>query len=162
MNAGAFTLSPHPLRQLAAHMRARRRPVPAWLSAAEAALFKRLAPADQVEGLAVVQTLRMWGYEGDRSLLVAGLLHDVGKSLAPSGAVYRMAFTIMERAPEVLRRPTFKSIRPLAILAEHARLGAELAARERLPDDVVGLIRDHHSPAGGPRMQALQRADGQH
>ena len=160
MSSAAFDLAAHPLRQLAAHLGATPRPAPSWLGPAEARLFQRMPAPDQVEGLAVVRRLRLWGYADDGALLSAGLLHDVGKSLAPPAAGYRMAITAIERLPARVRPGLVATMQPLRILWGHAHIGAELAAQEGLRDDVVALIRDHHAPAGNERMRALQHADG--
>ncbi len=151
----------HAAKQLVWHIRAQRPlAAPAWLEPTEAQLFRRMAPADQFEGLAVMETLRQWG--GDRDLLVAGLLHDVGKSLAPPGAGYRVLVTVLETiAPRVLPLLACRS-EALRSLTEHAVIGGKMAADAGLPRDVVRLIAEHHQPSSDDRMMALQRADALH
>ena len=150
----------HAARQLAWHLRASRPLAPPdWLSRAESDLFSRMPPADQLEGLAVARSLAERGWGADRELLLAGALHDVGKSLAPAGARYRVVMTALQAlAPSMAswligRSPT------LSALADHPASGAELAAAAGLPSDVVRLIAGHHQPAQDARMAALQQAD---
>lgn len=120
-----------------------------------------MPPADQLEGLAVSRTLMEWGYSQDRELLVAGTLHDVGKSLAPAFVGYRVAMTALSVVPGVLPvlSRLFTTVR---LLDEHASNGALIAARAGLPADIVRLIGKHHSSSNEPRLMALQRADSLH
>ncbi|MGH2469380.1 MAG: HDIG domain-containing metalloprotein, partial [Chloroflexota bacterium] len=110
----------------------------------EAALFARMPPADQLEGLQVLAELRRWGFEGDRDLLLAGLLHDMGKAQAPARVRYRMAATLLEGSPRLLRSIGRHSP-VLRVLANHAALGAAMARRAELPLDVQRLIALHHT-----------------
>jgi putative nucleotidyltransferase with HDIG domain len=153
----------HTARQLATHLTARRRLFPPpWLTPVEAGLFHRMSPADQVEGLAVAATLEEWGHGSDRNLLLAGLLHDVGKSLAPPDARHRVVMTLLETlAPRLLPSLAARS-KAIDVLRNHAALGAQLAAGAGLPDDVRRLVAQHHQPPHDVRTEALQQADGMH
>jgi putative nucleotidyltransferase with HDIG domain len=121
-----------------------------------------MAPADQLEGLAVSQTLVEWGFGADRELLAAGALHDVGKSLAPPFVGYRMAMTALgSLAPRLV--PALSRISPtVRLLDQHAANGARMAEQAGLSSEAVRLIGEHHSLATEPRLLALQRADGLH
>ncbi|MBV8083856.1 MAG: HDIG domain-containing protein [Chloroflexi bacterium] len=148
----------HAARQLVWHVRAPSLTAPAWLIPSERLLFARMCPADRLEGLRVCRALSSWGYGSDRSLLVAGLLHDVGKSLAPPSAVWRVALTALEAlvpAGLLAQLPG-----PMGTLARHASAGAKMAAEAGMSQDVVALIAGHHGLAENDRMAALQRADG--
>ena len=153
---------PHVIRQVAWHLTARPQEPPAWLGSAEAELFARMAPADQREGLAVVKTLTAWGQGSDRSLLVAGLLHDAGKSLASTGVAYRIASALVQGVRPLPRRALARRLRGLAILTDHAALGAEMAREAGLPEDVQTLIARHHLPPTDARQRLLWRADELH
>ena len=150
----------HAARQLAWHLRARRPlPAPAWLTPPERALFDRMPPPDQLEGMAVARALRSWGWAADRDLLLAGLLHDAGKSLAPPDARWRVLMTALETLAPSLVSPLARRSATVHALAVHANTGARLAAEASLPEGVVHLIAGHHSDAEDARTQALQLAD---
>jgi putative nucleotidyltransferase with HDIG domain len=137
-------------------------PPPDWLTPAEAELFRRMAPADQLEGLAVARQLTGWGYGADRDLLVAGLLHDVGKSLASRGVLLRTTATLIAALTPWLAWALYRRGGALGMLFRHPATGAQLAAQAGLPPRVIELIRDHHAPPFDARMAALQLADSLH
>lgn len=154
-------------RQLALHLSIGRPfAPPVWLSATEGALFGGMPPADQWEGLQVLAELRRWGFARDRDLLLAGLLHDMGKAQAPAKARYRMAATLLEGHPR-LQRCIARHSPALCTLANHAALGAAMARQAELPLDVQRLIAQHHTPVDqaqpiAARLAALCRADALH
>jgi HD-like signal output (HDOD) protein len=153
----------HAARQLVWHLKATAPyEPPVWLNPAEAILFLRMPPADQFEGLAVLRMLEAWGYADDRDLLVAGLLHDVGKSLAPSGVFFRMTATLIASLMPWLAWALDRRGGRLGRLFRHPASGAQIAAQAGLTADVVDLIRGHHSPPHHSRMAALQLADSLH
>ncbi|MBN2470157.1 MAG: hypothetical protein JXN59_05470, partial [Anaerolineae bacterium] len=67
----------------------------AVLSPAEMALFRRLRRSEQLHSLRVLGAVQAAG-ESNPALLVAALLHDVGKTVGP--------FTLPERVLVVLAR----------------------------------------------------------
>ena len=121
-----------------------------------------MAPADQLEGIAVAKTLTDWGHAADRSLLAAGVLHDAGKSLAPLGARYRVLMTVLETIGPWAVALAGQRSRAITALAEHASAGARMAEQAGLDPDVVWLIAAHHTNPTDPRMEALQKADALH
>ena len=92
------------VRQFRSHLLARVRPaeragLAGWVPAALLDLFDAMPVADRRHGLDVVASLRASGGGSDTELLLAGLLHDCGKSI-PTGRDGRAPG---DRAGELLR-----------------------------------------------------------
>lgn len=139
------------------------------LTVEERALFARQAPQDQAHALAVYETLCQEGHTLP-DLLVAALLHDVGKAAAQLPAWQRALFVLAERfAPDMLGRPvrgqTGSWWRPLRDYARHAEIGAIWAEEARSSSLAVALIRRHedqletHQTDEDHLLGALQAAD---
>ncbi len=138
-----------------------------WLSPSAYALWERQAPRDQAHSLRVMRWLLP--YAEDAVLLRAALLHDVGKSVCRLRVWHRALWVLVERV-SFLRR--FFVVphgwrRPFWVLAEHSRLGADLARSVGCSEEVVWLIA-HHQEAerrGGAeqerRLRLLRWADKQ-
>jgi putative nucleotidyltransferase with HDIG domain len=143
------------------------REVAAILSPAQQALFWQMSTTDQRHSLNVVRTLiAMGATSGD--LLVAALLHDVGKS--------RHHLYLWERVMVVVIR-TFGSAaasrwgnehsngwrRPFVIYRQHPYWGAEMALAAGCSPLTVELIRDHHdrdeARGDSKLLRVLQQAD---
>jgi len=133
--------------------------VAAHLPPAALTLFETMSPADQRHSLRVRQGLQARGSTDD--MLVAALLHDVGKA----GRVpfwTRPAIVLGKRlAPRLLaklvvpprdfalqRRRLPRWRRSLSYAWYHADVGADLAAAAGLPEQAVLYIRTHHQPNG--------------
>ena len=135
--------------------------VDARLSPAALALFETMSPADQRHALRVCQGLRARGCTDDL-LLIAALLHDVGKAGGRVPFWTRPVIVLGKRlAPCLLaklvvpprdfalvrrRLPCWR--RSLSYAWYHADVGADLAAAAGLPEQVVLYIRTHHQPNG--------------
>ncbi len=121
------------------------------LTRPQQALFFRMSPADRRHALAVYRTLYDRGCRRSE-LLVAALLHDVGKSAAPLPLWGRAVVVLLGRlAPALLDRlaapPAEGWRRPFIVYRQHARLGAEWAAKAGADPLSVTLIRWHEETA---------------
>jgi putative nucleotidyltransferase with HDIG domain len=116
------------------------------------ALFTRLQASEQAHSLEVFRRLRERN-ETNRDLLVAALLHDVGKSRHP--------IRLWERVAIVLGKVFFpKKVgvwgqgeprgwrRPFVIAEQHAVWGAEMARRAGASPTTVALIQRHQEAHG--------------
>jgi len=133
-------------------------------------LFRRLQTSEQAHAIQVLKTIQSWG-EDHPDLLVAGLLHDIGKICHP--------LRIWERVIIVLGKFLFPAkytawgdgpprgvTRAFVIAAQHPSWGAALAQEAGSTPLVVRLVRRHQekSPNSNPShenrlLEILQRAD---
>ncbi len=140
------------------------------LSPAQIVLFRQMQPSEQMHAFQVYQKLSATGW-GDRDLLAAALLHDVGKILYPLSSMDRVVIVLGKRlfpkkisswaggVPSGWRRP-------FVIGKYHSEWGAELAKKANTSARAVELIRRHQdSPSDYPKsdtdknLAALQAAD---
>lgn len=140
------------------------------LTPAQQALFRRMSAPDRRHALRVYQMLTAQGPQ-PQDLLVAALLHDVGKAAGPPPLWVRVAVVLLERwAPHWLDRLGEGEPRgwrrPFVLYRQHAEIGAEWAARAGCSPLTVALIRCHHEPLGllqdeeDHLLALLQEADG--
>jgi predicted HD phosphohydrolase len=151
---------------------AEREAVAARLGPRLAELFARMTPAEQAHSYRVAQALITRGQIED-DLLIAALLHDVGKIRAP--------LQLWERAVVVLGRKLAPGLaerlgradeanpwpgRAFVTAWQHAAWGAELAEQAGAPSRAAALIRRHQlAPPTPPRTEedrllaALRQAD---
>lgn len=134
----------------------------ALLSDGERALFESMMARDQQHGLDVYSRLRGQGHAA-RDLLVAALLHDVGKGRI--ALWHRAAYVLLDAgAPGLVERLATPSDasgwRPaLYRCRHHAELGARLAADAGSSARVVELIRSADDDTGDEGALALKAAD---
>jgi len=124
-------------------------PARSVLTEEQMALFIRLQTSEQAHSLRVLQTLL--NQEKDHpDLLVAALLHDIGK-------IYH-SLCIWERVVVVLGKQFFPNLmqrwggaqprgwkRPFVVACEHPKWGAQLAQKAGTSPIAVILIREHQN-----------------
>ncbi len=112
-------------------------------------LFEQMPRADQRHALDVYHALRHEGYE-DTDLLIAALLHDLGKSRGIP-LPYRVAIVLLRAlAPGLLhlldkRHSLWR--RPFHVSLHHPQIGAAMIADLGGNDRVVAFVRYHHRPS---------------
>jgi len=134
------------------------------LSPSLLALFETLSHTEQQHGLALCRGLEAQG-DASPDLLVAALLHDAGKTVAPPylwervwvvlAGYYapRLAERLSQGAPRGIRRG-------FVTRRMHPQWGADLAEKAGANARVVALIRNHHAPPGNDEELArLQKMD---
>ncbi|MBN2556783.1 MAG: HD domain-containing protein [Anaerolineales bacterium] len=147
------------------------REVLAILPAEMAALFQHLPSADQCHSIRVLNTLKKAG-EQEPDLLAAALMHDIGKSRFHLNMIERVIIVLAERYfPQQARRwgqgkpKGWK--RCFVVAVQHPYWGADMVSSAGGNETLVGLIREHQTPAATPTgshfadlLKRLQHADG--
>ena len=138
---------------------AERRVIADNLTPAQQQLFWAMMVQDQRHSLDVFYTLQRRGCQ-DRDVLVAALLHDVGKGYVRLWQ--RVVFVLLlVGAPGLFRRLAKPNgsgwRRAMAAIKEHGYRGAALAEKAGAPPAVVELIRNHQRDDSGDRRAVLLR-----
>ncbi|MEP7287718.1 MAG: HD domain-containing protein [Chloroflexota bacterium] len=133
-------------------------------------LFRQMRRSEQQHSLNVLRTLRGWGYD-EPPLMVAALLHDVGKSRVPYHLWDRVLVVLARNAaPNAVEQwgafsPT-GWYRPFAVSVQHPQWSAEMVKAAGADPVTIELIVDHqcyldHSPKDLTErmLWALQTAD---
>ena len=134
-------------------------------------LFLQLPDEDQTHSYAVMNGLRKLG-ETDQDLMVAALLHDIGKTRVPVSVWERSLVVLAERVSPV-RAEKYSSGSPsgwkraFVVKTQHPHWGAEMAQQAGSSKLVVTLIEKHHNPVAADAksdqahfLRVLQQADG--
>ncbi len=158
------------VRQFRAHVTARvasseRAGLEGWVPAPLLALFDAMPVADRRHGLDVVASLRAAAGGGDPELLLAGLLHDCGKTTSNGhgvGLLPRIAWSLGEALGRWFVRaarhlPSFGSA--LDILRDHAQRSAELVLAAGGSSRTAALIRDQAATPADRAGELLRLAD---
>ena len=130
------------------------------LPPAQLALFLGMPRADQRHGLDVATALRRAGYGDDRELIVAGILHDVGKGRSVR-LWHRVAWSLGQRHGRwlVAAASVVPGARQVFVrLERHPRTSAELVRSVGAPARTVALIAQQADPRD-PAARALHLAD---
>jgi len=131
-------------------------------------LFLAQSRIEQKHALDVAKSLRK--YAGELSsadyhaLIQASLLHDCGKQQARLSIWHRVAVFILNKLPELLRRPVQKfnlCASAMEISQKHPAWGRDLARKSGLSEKVCLMIERHHSPPRNRLDQLLYQADNQ-
>ena len=121
-----------------------------------------LSPYDQHHLISVATDLRENGKPLD--LVLAGLLHDIGKPAhVPLAA--RVAVVLLDRFPPSLKvrirdlKNPPVGLSAIHSLLNHAGIGADLLASHNMSPAIVWLVRHHEGTLSNPWLVALQDAD---
>lgn len=117
------------------------------------ALFKQQSPVEQRHALDTAYSLA--GLTGlnrheQRTLIIAALLHDCGKSTVSLHIWHRVLAVLCAMLPKHIYRQIADGHGPLSftltVAVHHPEWGEKLARQAQLSDDVCLLIRQHHNP----------------
>ena len=133
------------------------------LSGAEMALFESLQPSEQGHSLEVFKCLVESG-ENDHDLLVAALLHDVGKSRYPLRLWERVVIVLFKHFMPAKAKAWGNGAplgwkRPFVVSEQHAAWGAEMIEQAGCSELSVNLVRRHQQalfPVGDPQQLSYE------
>jgi len=138
----------------------------AWLSAEQWEVFTQLQPGEQDHAVTIFRKLQAQG-EDQPDLLVAALLHDIGKLRYRLNPLERVMVVLIKAVmPEEAQRvgcipqdewdslPGWR--KPFVLAEQHAEWGAGMARQLAVSPLTETLIRLHHQPHS-PNANDLER-----
>ena len=135
------------------------------LTPSQIILFRRMQSSEQTHAHQILQQLKGTG-QTDPDLLVAALLHDVGKILHPLSILDRVVIVLGKRFFRQRARRWGEGVpsqlrRPFVVAAHHPEWGAALAAQAGASSRAVDLIRHHQNNPSidDPLLAVLRSAD---
>lgn len=130
--------------------------VHSFLSGTPRFLFEAQSPADQRHALDVaidlLQNQAHLSFSRKNILIQAALLHDCGKIRYPLKIWQRAYIVLCAKLPYPVQEflqglSKYKALSlPLTLARQHPEWGAVLASQAGLAEEVIELIRDHHTP----------------
>lgn len=149
-------------------------PARAILTDSQMKLFRQLQVSEQNHSLRVLRAIQKQG-ENNPDLLVAALLHDVGKIRYPL-RVWERVFIVLGKKLFPKRSTVWGQSkpqgwsRPFVVAAQHPLWGGELALEAGTAPQAVRLIRHHQDKTTNPTadqteaylLSVLQNADNLH
>jgi hypothetical protein len=129
------------------------------------ALFLRMQPGEQVHSLSIYHQLQSQG-ETNRDLLVAALLHDVGKSRYPLRVWERVIVVIArryfpEKVPKWGEGEPMGWRRAFVVAQQHPDWGADMAQEAGTSRVCVDLIRHHQDRLSKNRQPKSDTIEGE-
>ena len=147
-----------------------------YLLPSQLQLFRKLSLGEQAHSIRVF-TYLVRQQETDKDLLVAALLHDIGKSIYPLSIWERVFIVIAEKLfprrihewgeGDIISGSWVKNWRrPFVIAKYHPNWGADMAEKVNVSKNVTNLIRYHQDHSFSCKtmfenglLSKLQRAD---
>ncbi len=125
------------------------------------ALYRRMRRSERQHSLRVLGALLDAGHT-EPDLLIAALLHDVGKICTPFTLPEKVIVVLVRAvAPQRAERWGSGSARgwrrPFAVSVQHPAWGADLVAAAGGPPQAVELIRRHQERLDGPPQTDTER-----
>ncbi len=139
------------------------------LSSAQFELFRQLQPSEQAHALDVLARIEA-ASEAHPDLLVAALLHDIGKTRYPLRLWERALIVLVKKLSaarlQAWGQGSARGWRPFVVAVQHPAWGAEMAAKRGVSPLAVSLIRRHQDSLARASqsledrlLAALQAAD---